>query len=77
MAAQKDLTRWQEKRENVEGAFRVRRADLVRGKRVLLVDDVYDSGATLEECWRVLDEAGAADVAVATVTKTRYRRDQA
>jgi predicted amidophosphoribosyltransferase len=77
MAAQKDLTRWQEKRKNVEGAFRVRRADLVRGKKLLLVDDVYDSGATVEECWRLLHEAGAAEVAVATVTKTRFRRDHA
>ena len=75
MAAQKDLWRWEDKRRNVEGAFRVRRADLVRGKKVLLVDDVYDSGATLEECWRVLSEAGAGEVAVITVTKTRYRRD--
>ena len=74
-AAQKDLFRWAEKVENVRGAFRVRRAEFVKGRRLLLVDDVYDSGATLEEVWRVLMEAGAAEVLVATVTKTHYRRE--
>jgi len=72
---QKDLTSLSEKKENVRGAFKVRRAELIRGRRVLIVDDVYDSGATLEEAWRVVDEAGAADITVAAVTKTRYQRD--
>jgi len=71
---QKDITSWAEKQDNVRGAFRVRRPEFVRGRQVLLVDDVYDSGATLEEAYRALKEAGAAEVVVATVTKTRYRR---
>lgn len=71
---QKDLTSLSEKKENVRGAFKVRRAELIRGRRVLIVDDVYDSGATLEEAWRVVDEAGAADITVAAVTRTRYLR---
>jgi hypothetical protein len=74
-ALQKDVVEWAEKKENVAGAFRVRRAGLVRGRKVLLVDDVYDSGATLEEGWRVLMEAGAREVVVATVVRTWYRRD--
>ncbi len=74
-ALQKDVFRWAEKRQNVAGALRVRRPDLLRDKKVLLVDDVYDSGATLEEGWRALKEAGAREVVVATVTRTRYRRD--
>ncbi len=73
VSAQKDLESWGEKRENVRGAFRVRREEFVRGRRVLLIDDVYDSGATLEECHRVLMEAGAREVMVAAVTKTRFR----
>jgi hypothetical protein len=74
-ALQKDVVEWAEKKENVAGAFRVRRAELVRGRKVLLVDDVYDSGATLEEGWRVLMEAGAREVVVATVARTWYWRD--
>jgi len=75
LAHQKDLFRLEEKTANVRGAFRVRRAEFVRGKKLLLIDDVYDSGATLEEVWRTLMQAGAREVVVAAVTKTRYRRD--
>jgi predicted amidophosphoribosyltransferase len=71
---QKDLVSLSEKRENVRGAFRARRPELVTGRRALIVDDVYDSGATLEEAWRVVREAGASEIAVAAVTKTRFQR---
>ncbi len=47
---------------NVAGAFAVREARRVRGKRVVLVDDVATTGATLEACREVLMEAGAAEV---------------
>lgn len=54
------------RRRNVQGAFelgRVKRQD-VAGKRVLLVDDVITTGATVEGCCRVLLAAGAASVDV-------------
>jgi ComF family protein len=51
--------------ENVRGAFRVRRAEAVRGRRVLLVDDVMTTGATAGACARELLKAGARGVTVA------------
>jgi ComF family protein len=53
-----------ERATNVQGAFRVpdaSRAEL-RGKRLVLVDDVLTSGATLDVCSRILLRAGAANV---------------
>lgn len=44
----------EERRKNVRGAFEVKRPERVRKKRVLLVDDVYTTGATVSECARVL-----------------------
>jgi competence protein ComFC len=71
ISPQKDLVNRDGKWENVQGAFQVRRPEFVRDQSVLMVDDVYDSGATLGEAYRALKAAGAADIAVVTVTKTR------
>ncbi len=52
---------------NVHGVFTVAHPDAARARRVLLVDDVMTTGATVNECARVLKEAGAALVGVLTV----------
>ncbi|MDL1896018.1 RecQ family ATP-dependent DNA helicase [Anaerolineae bacterium CFX7] len=65
---QKEMISLAQKQANVRNAFVVK-GD-VRGKNVLLVDDLYDSGATLQEAARVLQRAGAASIVVLTLTKT-------
>ena len=57
----------EERRTNVRGAFRA--APDVRGRHVLLVDDVLTTGATLAECARAVAAAGAARVGVLTVAR--------
>jgi ComF family protein len=66
--SQTGLTRHQ-RRENVRGAFRVRDANMVAGRSILLIDDVFTTGTTVSECARVLRKAGAARVWVATVAR--------
>jgi len=51
-----------QRRANVLGAYKIKNPDLVRGKQILLLDDVITTGATASECARVLLTAGAKEV---------------
>ena len=57
------------RRESVEGVFAVTRPRLVRGERVLLVDDVFTTGATVSACAAALRSAGALEVYVLTAAR--------
>jgi len=58
-----------ERRKNVRGAFSLNSRKTVKGRIILLVDDVYTSGATVNECSRVLRRAGAKEVYVLTLAR--------
>lgn len=62
------------RRESVAGAFAIRHPKLVSGQRVLLVDDVFTTGATVSACAVALKEAGAAEVFVLTVARPQAGR---
>jgi ComF family protein len=55
--------------ENLRNAFTMRQSRDVRGRRLVLVDDVLTTGSTLDECARVLMAAGAASVRAVTVAR--------
>jgi ComF family protein len=59
------------RRRNLRGAFVVADPAVISGREVLLVDDIYTTGATARECARVLRQAGAAKVWVATVARAQ------
>jgi ComF family protein len=59
------------RRRNLRGAFTVVDPAAVAGREVLLVDDIYTTGATARECARVLRQAGAEKVWVATVSRAQ------
>jgi ComF family protein len=58
-----------DRRESVEKAFAVSYPALIEGERVLLIDDVFTTGATVSACAKALLEAGAADVFVLTIAR--------
>jgi len=55
--------------ENLRNAFCVRHTALVQSRHLILVDDVFTTGSTVDECARVLRAAGAASVRVVTVAR--------
>ena len=60
-----------QRRRSLQGAFRVADVEAVRGREVLLIDDIMTTGATARECARVLKRAGAAKVWVVTAAKAQ------
>ena len=51
-----------QRRRAVAGAFRVRSADAIAGRRIILIDDVFTTGSTANACARVLKQTGAARI---------------
>ena len=66
-----------QRRRNLRGAFFVLDPRRVEGRDVLLVDDIYTTGATARACSQVLRKAGAARVWVATVGRAQRRQVEA
>ena len=60
-----------QRRENLKNAFAVVEKARIAGRDVLLVDDIYTTGATARECARTLLAAGATSVSVATLARAQ------
>jgi ComF family protein len=74
-ASQGAMTGAKARRRNVMGAFKVPDATRVRGKRVLLLDDVLTTGATVQACTRALKRAGAKQVHVLVLARVVKAQD--
>ena len=57
------------RKKNVKGAFEVIDSSKIKGKRIVLIDDVYTTGSTLKECAKVLLKAKAKSVDTLTIAK--------
>lgn len=63
------LCNGKKRKVNVRNAFQVVHPDKIKGKRIVLIDDVYTTGSTLRECSKVLLKAGAKSVDILTVAR--------
>ena len=60
----------EERRKNVRGAFIVKEEEEVRNRKILLIDDICTTAATVDECSKVLLTAGVKEVTVLTLART-------
>lgn len=58
-----------EKAQNVKNAFTINNIEKIKGKKVILFDDVYTTGSTVNECSRVIKKANVKDIFVLTIAK--------
>jgi ComF family protein len=58
-----------EREKNIKGAFIVTDKEKISGKKIILIDDVYTTGATINECAKTLIKAGAEKVAALTLAR--------
>ena len=61
-----------ERKQNIKGAFEVSDSKIIASKNILLVDDVYTTGATVDECSKTLIKAGAQKVSVLTLARVLH-----
>ena len=65
---QSTLTKSQ-RMKNVKDAFCIKDIEKIKGKKVILIDDIYTTGSTVNECSRILKQSGAKEVCVITIAK--------
>lgn len=69
--SQAELKNWGERKNNLASAFKIENADYLKNKNIILVDDVYTSGATIQEAVKILKESGAKKIIALVIAKTR------
>ena len=69
------LLKLKDRRNNVLNTYKVKNKSKVLGKTILLVDDIFTTGATTNECSKVLKQNGAKSVVVATISYVRRSFD--
>jgi len=55
--------------ENIKDVYKIVNSERIKNKKVLILDDIYTTGSTVNECSKVLKEAGCKDVGVITIAK--------
>lgn len=65
---QSELTK-NEREQNAKNVYRIQNEQKIRNKAILIMDDIYTTGNTVNECSKMLKQAGASEIAVLTIAK--------
>lgn len=58
-----------ERKNNANGVYKIINAQKIKNKKIIIIDDIYTTGSTANECSKVLKQAGASEIAVFTIAK--------
>lgn len=58
-----------ERSQNLIGAYKIQNAEILQNKNIILVDDIFTTGSTANECSKMLKQAGANKICVLTIAK--------
>lgn len=58
-----------ERIENIKNVYKILNTEKVKNKKILILDDIYTTGSTANECSRILQEAGSKEIGVLTIAK--------
>ena len=72
---QSGIREYAQRKANILGAYRTVHQELVRGKRILLLDDVLTSGATASECAKTLSISGAQQIYFAAIAASEHTKN--
>ncbi|MDI6895681.1 MAG: phosphoribosyltransferase family protein, partial [Bacillota bacterium] len=64
------------RKEILRRAFFIKNKSLIENKKIILVDDIYTTGSTMEECARILKEAGAKEIIGIVVARASPGQDK-
>ena len=68
IVAQSTLNK-EERENNIKDVYKIKNAEKISNKKILLLDDIYTTGSTVNECSKILKEAGCKEIGVMTIAK--------
>lgn len=55
--------------ENIKGAYYIKNGQILKNKKILLIDDIFTTGSTVNECSKILKQVGAKEIGIFTLAK--------
>ena len=68
IVAQSTLNK-EDRQKNIEGAFILKNNKNIQNKKVLIIDDIFTTGSTVNECSKIIKQAGATNIGILTIAK--------
>ncbi|HOW60916.1 MAG TPA: phosphoribosyltransferase family protein [Candidatus Moranbacteria bacterium] len=71
---QMKISSYQQRKENIKGAFSITNPEKIKSKTILLIDDIATTGSTIFECTRILKDSGAKEIYAAVIARQEIKK---